>query len=57
MHDYTISFIDGHDLKFKTTTLKAETPQQVVYDFFQTWHDFDHTIITIKEDNKIIYER
>ena len=57
MHTYIITFIDGHSLKYKVTTIKAETKQAAVAEFFTTWQDFDHNIITIKEDNKIIFER
>ena len=57
MHTYIITFIDGHSLQYKVTTIKAETKQEAVMEFFTTWEDFDHDIISIKEDGKLILER
>jgi len=47
---YTIHFIDGHDLKYKTFETVAESKPQAVsnlWDSYKEFGDFDHRIGSI----------
>jgi len=50
---YKVTYIDGHDLKYKTFTTTAESKEEAVRkmrDSYET--DFDHQIIEVYEENQ-----
>lgn len=49
--DYTISFIDGHDLKYKVTHYEARSLNKAMHLFYKDYGaNFDHSIIDIVEN-------
>ena len=44
---YMISFIDGHDLRYKTTEISATDEKTAVNTLFELYGDFDHQIIGV----------
>lgn len=52
MRIYKISYIDGHDMKFKTFTVMATDERNAVAKLWKSYEkqgDFDHVITSIKE--------
>ena len=45
---YKVQYIDGHDLKYKTFTVEARTPEVAVRKMRDSYEaDFDHQIIDV----------
>lgn len=45
---YKVQYIDGHDLKYKTFTVEAGTPEEAVSKMRDSYEaDFDHQIIDV----------
>lgn len=48
MNKYKVSFIDGHDLKYKEFFTEAENKTQAIENTFQRYGaNFDHAIIDV----------
>ena len=45
---YSISFIDGHDLKFKHTSITANTEEEAESELYKVFGNFDHQISNIE---------
>ena len=45
---YRVQYIDGHDLKYKTFTVEARSPEEAVSKMRESYEaDFDHQIIDV----------
>lgn len=48
---YKVAYIDGHDLKYKTFSTTAESPEEAVRKLRESYEaDFDHQIIEVNEE-------
>lgn len=45
---FSINFIDGHDLKFKTTSVTADTEEEAESKLYEIYGNFDHQITNIQ---------
>jgi len=51
---YKVAYIDGHDLKYKTFTTAAESPEDAVRKMRESYEaDFDHQIIEVYEEKEV----
>ena len=51
---YKVQYIDGHDLKYKTFTTTAESPEDAVRKLRDSYEaDFDHQIIEVYEEREV----
>ena len=47
--DFIISFIDGHDMRFKSVFVDAETEDDARSKLYELYGNFDHNISEIRE--------
>ena len=51
---YKVAYIDVHDLKYKTVTATAESPEDAVRKMRDSYEaDFDHQIIEVYEESEV----
>lgn len=51
---YKVTYIDGHDLKYKTFTTTAESKEAAVRNMRDSYEaDFDHQIIEVYEESEV----
>ncbi len=51
---YKVQYIDGHDLKYKTFSTTAESPEDAVRKLRDSYEaDFDHQIIEVYEESEV----
>lgn len=51
---YKVAYIDGHDLKYKTFTTAAESPEDAIRKMRESYEaDFDHQIIEVYEEKEV----
>ncbi len=54
---YTISYIDGHDLKYKRFVTVAATREEAISNLWDSYSsDFDHQIIDVAESKEVNQE-
>ena len=51
MHDYYITYIDGHSLKYKEYRTTATCKEDAINNLYIDCGDFDHAIITVKQED------
>lgn len=56
---YEISYIDGHDLRYKVFATEASSAADAINNLWDSYQDgdFDHQIISVAKDGKTVYER
>lgn len=56
MSEFTVRFVDGHDLRYKTFCTEAKTKFDAITNLRNEYGDFDHRIVVIYRDDVLVWE-